>query len=537
MNAAPTINTNNTTSQKLEAYMTALQEEMNFHGSVLVAQDGKILLQKGYGMADVQKNIKNDKDTRFAIGSVTKQFTAMAIMQLYEKGKLSLDDKITKYIPDFTNGKNITLHNLLTHTSGIYNYTNLPKLYSMNEKDTNVNSVINLIKNLPLNFNPGERFEYSNSNYLLLTYVIEKVSGLSYDVYLDNYIFRPLGMNNTGDCYQNGKYVLKTVGYAGFLETTPVNDTIIKPAFGAGALYSTTGDLYKWDRALYTDKLLKKANLKKMFTGYSMMSAAYSYGYGFMVGNSAQYGNEIGHTGGTFSFTSVISRYVDKNVTIIALVNNASYDVMSLKDTLTNIVFGNKYEMPKGPKEVSIDKENYNNYIGKYTFSIGGDIEITKDGDHLFAQIPGQDKFEILPESLSKFFSKQVEGELNFNFDKDNKVVGFSLHQPGVDLMAVKQNESSKITTPIVIDQSILDSYVGTYDSGKGVIFTITTENGHLYSQLTGQDKYEIYAQTDTNFYYKVVPAEIDFNKNADGKIDSLTLKQGGVELKAVKTK
>jgi CubicO group peptidase (beta-lactamase class C family) len=526
----------NVTAVNLDTYMTELQKEQNFHGSVLVAKDGKILLEKGYGMADIENKIKNSKDTRFAIGSVTKQFTAMAIMQLFEKGKLALNDKLSKYIPDFKNGDKITLHNLLTHSSGIYNYTSLLEFSSMKPENMTLMNVINLFKNKALNFSPGTKFEYSNSGYVLLTYIIEKVSGLSYDKYLDKNIFKPLGMINTGDCYQNNELALKTIGYSGYLETEPVNDIILKGAFGAGELYSTTGDLYKWDRALYTEKLLKKANIKRMFTEYQKMSPIYSYGYGFMKDYS-QYGYEILHTGGTLSFSSIISRYVDKNVTVIALVNSASYDTIPLKEDLADIVFGIRHDIPKAPKEVEIDKSVYKNYAGRYTLAIGSDVEVTTDGEHLFAQISGQEKIEILPESEVKFFSKKVNADISFELDKNNKVIGFTLFQSGNYIKAVKNTEEVSKENSIPVEQSILDSYAGIYDMGKGATITVTSDNGHLYAQLTGQDKFEIFSQTETKFYYKVVIAEIDFNKNADGIVDSLTLKQSGLELNATKTK
>lgn len=528
---------NNAVTQKLDSYMTALQNERNFHGSILVAKDGKILLQKGYGMSDIENNVKIDKDTRFAIGSVTKQFTAMAIMQLYEKGKLSLSDKLSKYIPDYKDGNRVTIHNLLTHSSGIYNFTNLPELYKMKPEEATLKNVIALFKNKPLNFTPGTKFEYSNSGYVLLTYIIEKVSGISYDKYLDKNIFKPLGMKDTGDCYQNNNFVLKTKGYSGFLETEPVDDTLLKVAFGAGELYSTTGDLYKWDRALYTEKLLKKANLQKMFIKYTNMSSQYYYGYGFMS-TYTEYGNEIMHTGGTLSFTSIIGRYIDKNVAIIALVNNSQYDVYSLEDNLADITFGKDVALPSAPKEAAVDKNIYNTYAGNYTIeSMGTNVEITTDGSHIFAEVGGQEKFEIFPSSDKVFFCKKVEAEITFKFDVNNKLFGFTLHQNGIDIFASRGEDSAPSQDVKPLDQSVLDSYVGNYDLGKGTIVTITTENGHLYAQITGQDKYEIFSKSETSFYYKIVAAEINFNKNSDGVVDSLTIKQNGMEFKASKVK
>ena len=267
------------------------------------------------------------------------------------------------------------------------------------------------------------------------------------------------------------------------------------------------------------------------------MTNTEDYGYGFMI-NNIPYGTEITHGGNTISFTSVISRYIDKNVTIIILVNNALYDVNILKNTLADIVFGNKYEIPKAPEVVQINKSVYNDYSGIYKFDIGSSAKITTDGDHLYLTIQDQSQLEILPEADNKFFCRRVDAEGSFTFNNNNKVIGFTLHQAGVDYKAVKQDDTSVnlAPAPIVVEQSILNTYMGNYELGKGAILTITSESGHLYAQLTGQDKYEIYAETTTKFNYKIVIASIDFNKNADGKVISLTLKQNGKELMADKT-
>lgn len=517
----------NDVKQKLQTYMDALNKNKNFHGSVLVAKDGNILLQKGYGMADIKNNIQIDENTRFAIGSITKQFTAMAIMQLYEKGKLSLDDNISKYISGITAGDSITIHELLTHTSGL-----IRDIPWQSDKNVTINDGMKAAKYLTMVANPGEKYSYSNAGYILLTYVVEKVSGMSYDEYLDKNILKPLGMNDTGDCYQDGKCVLKTIGYHGFLESEPETNFDIKFDFGAGELYSTTGDLYKWDRALYTDKLLKKENMKKMFTGYVNLGGVAYYGYGFEVGKTP-YGNLTQHTGATASFTSIMSRYVDKDTVIIALVNNADYNVTSLQNVLSNIVFGSEYKMPEEkPAEIDYKNINCKDYIGSYALSVGGKVVITEEEGRLYAQIyVGRLKeLEIFPESKSKFFCKGADAEFQFDFDKDNKATGFSLILNNNNIVGARQNGKSSVITPVKADESILNSYAGKYRTEKEPDITVSIKNGHLYMQAEGQSLFEILPATETKFYSKGAPLEVDFIKAVDGTTAGLTLKEGGME-------
>ncbi len=218
-------------------------------------------------MANFEQSIKNTSQTTFPIGSMTKQFTAMAIMQLVEKGMINEQDKISKYIPDFPNGNDITIYNLLTHTSGLVIFNELPGFFTMKPEDLqNIDNVINLFKNKPLNFKPGTKFEYCNSDYLLLGYIVEKVIKMSYEDYLQKNIFKPLNMNDTGVSYKGKEKMYNSNGYSGYLDVFPVSDEIVLDGVhGAGELYSTTEDIYRWNRALNTDKLVNKATMGKYF--------------------------------------------------------------------------------------------------------------------------------------------------------------------------------------------------------------------------------------------------------------------------------
>ena len=443
----PSINTeeyfketeNRPITDKLNAYMEALQKNRNFHGSILVAKDDEILLDKGYGFADFNQNTTNKSQTRFAVGSVTKQFVSMAVMQLYEKGLIDIEDKVSKYLPDFPAGDSITIHNLLTHTSGLVNFTNLPEFYLLDLENTDPMTVVDLIKDLPLEFQPGEKYSYCNTNYLLLGIIVEKVSGIPYEEYLQKNIFEPLNMKNTGILFGKNNEIYDATAYTGYLEVIPVNDEILlRNAYGAGNIYSTVEDLYRWDRALETEQLVKKETLDKMFTGYAAISETGYYGYGWIITDTGL-GRMIWHDGATLGFTANIARFVDEDLTIIVLTNNQGYNTVELINNIVKIVYNIDYEMPEHIEEIEItDPTIYDKYVGEYSLAPGMIITITRDDNGIYAQLTGQEKFEIFPKSEKEYFYKIVDAQITFIENDKGEITGLVLHQLGMDMNATK---------------------------------------------------------------------------------------------------
>lgn len=288
-----------------------------FSGSVLVAIDGKIILKKGYGMADYEKQIPNSPETVFKIGSITKQFTSMAVMMLEERGFLSVNDPISKYIPDYKGVDKITIHNLLSMTSGISEYAG-DDWYDC-ERYYTVEELVSRIREKPIRFEAGTKYEYCNSNYILLGYIIEKVSGMEYGDFLEQNIFIPLKMNNTRYDYKEDQLKNKAKGYIRVGDITKKNNaasSIMNMSYGyaAGGLYSTVEDMYKWDRALYTEKLVKRETLDRMFT-----PNLEGYGYGWIIPQN--YRGLVRHDGYVKGFTAEFLRIVDHKATIIILKN------------------------------------------------------------------------------------------------------------------------------------------------------------------------------------------------------------------------
>src|SRR4051794_186183 len=271
-----------TIARKIDEYLLSANAVNKFNGAALVAKKGEIVLSKAYGFKNTAKKQLNDTGTIFQIGSITKSFTVIVIANLQEQHKLSVNDKLSKYFPGYPNGEKITIRNLLTHTSGIYNYTN-----DIGEEDTAIvchpvsqDRVLQVFENRPLSFKPGKSFEYCNSGYYLLGMIIEKVSGKRYEDVVREMIFNPTEMNHSGFDFRNLNDTHKAQGYIILdKDTTKPNYTVDSTVyFSAGSIYSTTNDLYRWSRAITTDQLLNKNSWNEVFTTYKN-----NYGYGFYI--------------------------------------------------------------------------------------------------------------------------------------------------------------------------------------------------------------------------------------------------------------
>jgi len=411
---------------KVDEYINAQMKLSKFSGSVLIAQEGKILVSKGYGMANLELDVPNTPQTKFRLGSVTKQFTAMAIMQLQEKGLLNVNDPIRKYIPDYPNGDKITIQHLLTHTSGIPNLTDFPEFEKKKMLSLPIDSTIAMFKSRSLEFAPGDSFKYSNSGYILLSYIIEKTSGKPYEVFVQENIFTPLNMTNTG--YDHNETILKnrasgyTINDRGLVNAPYVDMTI---PTGAGGLYSTTEDLYLWDQALYTEKLVSRISLEKMFTPFK---GGYAYGW-FVDEKLAR--KRVHHGGGIEGFVTNITRYLDDQVCIIVLANFDHAPVGTIGKDLAAIVFGEEYEIPQEHVAVEIDPRILDDYVGEYELEPGFVITFTKENNKLMTQATGQPKFEVYPESETKFFLKVVDAQITFVKNEKGIVTELILHQMG----------------------------------------------------------------------------------------------------------
>jgi len=339
---------------KLDKLISAYTEYGKFNGSVLVAEKGNVIYKKGFGWADMEWSIPNQPDTKHRLGSITKQFTSMLIMQLVEQGKLKLDVPISTWLPDYPkkNGDVITLHHLLTHSSGIPNMTSFPNFFNIMRDAHTPAQLVNGFADSTLQFKPGERNAYSNSGYILLGYIIEKVTGKSYEQVLQENIFIPLKMNNTG--YDHNRTLLKNRAN-GYEKNgrSYVNANFIDMSvpYAAGALYSTVEDLYLWDQALYGNQLLRKENRELLFTKHIPAGGGH-YGYGWdidemPIGNTAERINTIGHGGGINGFNTQLTRIPSDKSFIVLLNNTGGAPLNEMTNAIAAIIYDKSYDLPK----------------------------------------------------------------------------------------------------------------------------------------------------------------------------------------------
>ncbi len=421
--------------QKADELVETYARQKRFSGAVLVAKGDKVLLKKAYGLANVELDVPNQPDTKFQIASLTKQFTALAIMQLEERGLLSLNDPISKYLPDYpkTVADKVTIHHLLSHTGGLYSFFDEEPNPSRFRQKMSLEQVISLFKDKPLEYEPGSKFKYSDSGYVLLTAILEKISKTTWDRYLEENIFRPLGMKQTG--YRSGEMILKNraSGYdASGKELQNAEPIDISAASGAGALYSTVGDLYLWDRSLYTEKLARKRTLQKLFTPVKN-----NYGYGWLIDEQAGH-KRTWHNGGYPGYNSNITRLVNDDICIVVLANRFPSSADAIARDLAAILLGQPYQLPEPPKEiVAVSKEVLDTYVGDYQLASGTQFSLSRENDKLFITLAGQPKLELYPESETAFMLKVVDARIEFTKDA-GKVTGLVLHQGKAKGMAKK---------------------------------------------------------------------------------------------------
>jgi D-alanyl-D-alanine carboxypeptidase len=328
--------------QKADAYLTSKAAEGSLRGSVLVGIEGNIAFEKGYGLADEEWNARNSPLTKFRIGSLTKQFTAACILLLQEHHQLHLQDPISKYVSDLPeNWRPITIHQLLTHTSGIPNYPGMPHVdHELNRTGATPREILAVAATKPLEFKPGTQLRYTNTGYVLLGMVIEKVSGASFADFLQQNIFTPLEMTNSG--YDNAATILKerASGYMvkdGHLRNADFIDMSIP--YAAGSLYSTVEDLYRWNEALAGKKLLPDASLQQMFSVYpETLLQGMHYGYGVVI--AQRFGRLLYHHGGGVNgFETVIQRYPKERICIIVLENLDPSEPWTVADHIASDLF------------------------------------------------------------------------------------------------------------------------------------------------------------------------------------------------------
>jgi CubicO group peptidase (beta-lactamase class C family) len=425
---------------KFEEYMASCVKVKHFSGAVLVSKGDETLFARGYGFANAEHDVPNSPRTKFRLGSITKQFTAMAILILQERGKLEIADPIGKYIDDSPKAwEGVTIHHLLTHTGGVPSYTDDPVYVTKMMMPETVKSMIGRFRNKPLDFKPGEKFHYSNSGYFLLGAIIEKLSGKSYETFLKEAIFDPLGMHDTG--YDHAGTLLSgrasgyNLGEAGLKNAQYLD---MSQPYSAGSLYSTVEDLARWDRALRAGKLISKERYAKMYT-----PAKSDYAYGWMV-TIAKGRKQIQHGGGINGFATEILRYPDEGICAIALCNVLPADPSRVAHDLAAIALGESYEMPRERNVAKVDPKIFDVYAGRYQLGPKTTLTFSRRDERFLVQMNDQPRLEVYPESETNFFLKAVDATVKFVKDDKGKVTHAIINQGGRETKAQRLEGETK---------------------------------------------------------------------------------------------
>lgn len=413
----------NDLADRIDKYMHAKVEFNNFSGAILVARNDSIILEKGYGLADREWNVPNTADTKFRIASNTKQFTAASILQLQEQGKLSLNDTLGKYFHGFEYGSMVTIHMLLTHSSGIQDYYRYEPFLTLKPLSISKDSMLALFARQLFDFLPGKDISYSNAGYFLLGLIIEKVSGQSYEDYLTQHIFKIAKMESTGIDRFDTILPKRAKGYQNSSNAFDDNYRM-GSLFAVGSIYSTVEDIYKFEKALEGTSILSEASKKKMFTQYGYGIAEekkkedpantipqpidpiwYHLGYGCWT-DTFYFHQRIFTRGGTSGYHSTFYRFINDNVCVIVLENNEE-SPDRVAEPLSAILFGADFTTPIKHEPCKINPEILKRYTGKWVgnvYDVKWTIEILIKDNKLYRRIEGFPDLELIPESDIKFF-------------------------------------------------------------------------------------------------------------------------------------
>ena len=547
-------------ARQIDELVSLYHKYEQFNGSVLVAENGKVIYKKGLGLANMEWNIPNEPDTKFRLGSITKQFTATLILQLVEQGKIKLDGKISDYLDAYRKdtGSKITIHHLLSHTSGVPNYTALPGFFQgVSRNPYMVAEFIKQYASGDLEFEPGTKFNYSNSGYFLLGAIIEKVTGKPYEQVLKENILEPAGMKNTGyDHYDQiiskraSGYIKTPNGY----QNAPYLDMSIP--YAAGSLFSTVEDLYLWDQALNGDKILSAKSKEAMFTANLS-----NYGYGFVMRKITLGPNKIvvpviEHGGGINGFNTTIVRLVGDKRLIVLLDNTSQGRYLDkIVAGITNILYDQPYESArrsiaeslrktivekdvaagiKQYRELKADKANEYDFSEEELNTLGYQLLQTKkvaESIEIFKL-----NVEAYPQAFNTYDSLgeayMTHGDKELAIANYKKSLELNPQNTGATRMLASLTMERKETK---VDPKIYDTYAGDYELATNLVLTVTSEDGKLMGKATGQPKAELFPTSETEFFLKMVEAQITFVKNEQGQVTQLILHQNGRNMAAKK--
>ena len=496
--------------------------------TVLIAKDDKIIYRKAFGMANLELKVPMKPENVLQLASITKQFTSVAILMLLEQGKLSLQDPLSKYIANYPRGNEITLHHLLNHTSGIESYTNLPEFRTKTRLDMTPEEIISSFKNLPLKFNPNTKYEYSNSGYVLLGYIIEKLSVMSYEDFIQKSIFEKLDMKNS---YYGNSYKIipnKANGYQlyeGNFENAEYMSTTIP--YAAGSLMSTVDDMFLWNKAIRSNTLISEKSKKTAFTNHILINGNHNnYGYGWFINELAGM-TTLEHTGGINGFSTSGIYVPDSNIYGIILSN-----LDDGKGPETHNIKAVSFLLGKpiiDKVAVKLSEKQLKKWVGAYQFE---DVIrfVTYDNGVIYSMREGGRPIKLIPLSENEFRFEDASTTYNFLLKNGKKQVLYADRIKKSVGMETDKKPASEMEA-ITLAKEILIKYLGVYELQPSFQIEIEMQDDHLLAKATGQPAVQLFAEAESSFFIKEIGAQVSFNLKTDGTVKSLTFSQGGTKM------
>lgn len=422
------------TKEKINDLVEAYANLGKFNGSILVAEKGKILVERGYGYKDISKNTFNDAHTIYQIASITKTFTSAVVLKLVELKKISLTDKLSTFYPGFLKGDSVTIENLLTHTSGISDRSEDTTfhIYSGSTEKEFIES----LKKRNYDFSPGSGWKYSNSGYILLGYIIQKITGTTYYDAIRKYIFKPLLMNHSAFDFIHLASPDKATGYWSF----PENDSVISATIidssaprAAGAIYSTVGDLYKWHQGLETGKIISQSSVNMAYTPYKNR-----YGYGWLI-DSFEHKKVVFHGGDIWGFQSNLVRVPEDDICIVMLNNIEDAELVLIGRKVLAILYNQPYLLP-AKNEIKLDNTTMQKYTGDYELQPGMVVKVKKENNRLMMTTDRKQELYAQKGGLFMIDNGIEPKVITFEQDVSGKVIALSFDKGGKKIICKKIN-------------------------------------------------------------------------------------------------
>ncbi|HYC89189.1 MAG TPA: serine hydrolase [Thermoanaerobaculia bacterium] len=513
-------------AQRLDVLAAKHFKENAPGAAVLVTKGGTPLLRKGYGMADLEQGTKMTPEAVFRIGSITKQFTAAAVLQLVESGKVALDDPLAKYFPAVpTGGKTVTIEHLLTHTSGIPSYTDKAELRKRLTEELTPQQIIDTVRDEPMRFDPGTKWSYNNSGYTLLGMIVEQVSGMPYAEYLEKNVFPRAGLTHTR--YGSTRPIVpgRVPGYS-LAGGKVVNADYVSMSipYAAGALLSTVDDLARWTAAVAAGKVVDRKLVDKAWTPYRLTSGEDSgYGYGWRLSPVAGE-RVIQHGGSIHGYSSHAMWLPEHHLYVAVLTNNQAFD----PDFVTGLLALEAIGKPWDTGEVKMTPAELEAYAGVYRIDEKTRRKVIVEEGKIYSLRDGGSRLEMFPAGKDEFRFRGSFNRMSFERDAAGNITALTLESGSTKTRSPKTDEKLVTRTVIAIDPAKLDRYTGKYELSPTTVLTISRKDGGLVAAPSGGREMPLFPESETTWFAKVTDVELVFRFDERGVASGVTLNQGG---------